>query len=138
MDNTPTASCIRPRRWSGCQEISSSDGHWTIAFALQGSFSCPTSHLSFDLEHRTKPEKLDGGRIQRPAVQTAREGRWHVYHLTVHGREEDMKMAEERRRRFGGSRYGWQNTLLLQESRLLNKMLVDKVIKWLLSSTGKR
>jgi hypothetical protein len=90
--------------------------------------------MSFDLKHRPIPEKK--GNIERPAVQPGPEGRWHVYHLTIDGCEDEMKAFEEKRNLLGGPLYDWRMTMLLHESRPLNKKLVDKVLHWQLSSPG--
>ncbi|PFH48427.1 hypothetical protein AMATHDRAFT_65548 [Amanita thiersii Skay4041] len=134
------------RHWTGYETISASNCHWSITFALQGSFDCPTPHMSFDLEHRSKTERVKGGRgdgevAERPAVQPAKEGRWHVYHLVIQGREDEMKAVEEKQRRAaagGEGGYDWHMVLLLHDSRPLNKTLVDKILDWQLSSPDHR
>ncbi|KAF8626631.1 hypothetical protein AX15_004778 [Amanita polypyramis BW_CC] len=127
-------SYMRPRHWPGYEKISGSDGQWSITFALQGSFDCPTPHISFDLFHRRVPERDDNA--EHPAIQPCQEGRWHVYHILIEGSEDEMKEVEAGQKRLGGAAYDWRMTMLLHESKPLNRRLVDKILRWQLSSAG--
>lgn len=90
--------------------------------------------MSFDLKHRVAPEREEG--VEHPAIQPCLEGRWHVYHLTIEGHKDEMGAFEEKRKRTGGPVYDWRLTMLLHESRPLNRKLVDEVLSWQLSSPG--
>lgn len=122
------------RHWQGYDKISTSDGHWSITFGLQGSFECPTAHMTFELRHRAPPERKDS--VEYPAIQPCLEGRWHVYHLTIEGQGNEMKELEEKQKSLGGPLYDWRLTMLLHESRPLDRNLVDKIMSWQLSSPG--
>ena len=92
--------------------------------------------MSFDLLHRLAPEKENDNDVEHPAIQPCQEGRWHVYHILVEGSEDEMKVVEAAQKCLGGTAYDWRMTILLHESRPLNKMLVDKILRWQLSSAG--
>ncbi len=90
--------------------------------------------MSFEPRHRTLLERKDSA--EYPAIQPCLKGRWHVYHLTIEGRGDEMKELEEKQKRLGGPLYDWRLTTLLHESRPLDRDLVDKIMSWQLSSPG--
>jgi len=120
------------RHWQGYDKILASGGHWSATFGMQGSFECPTAHMSFELIHRAPLERKNSA--EYPAIQPCLEGRWHVYHVTIEGRRNEMKELEEKQKRLGGPAYDWHLTMLLHESKPLDRDLVDKVMSWHQSS----